>query len=58
MRKAIREIAAGGAAVAEEHPMLADAEALVHLKEAFDLWSEPTTESALSEKEGKNRGCC
>jgi len=30
---------------------------LEKLDTAFKAWSEPTDESTLSEKEGKNRGC-
>jgi hypothetical protein len=58
MRKALKDIAAGGEASIDEHPMISNIEVLEHAKEAFDKWSEPTDESALSEKERKNRGCC
>lgn len=58
LRRTIREIIAGGAATGDDHPAADSVEALEHLKAAFEKWTEPTDESALSEKEGKNRGCC
>ena len=58
MRKSLREIAGGADANIDDHAMISNIEVLEHAKAAFDAWSEPTDESALSEKERKNRGCC
>ena len=58
MRKAIKEVISGAAAAIDDYPTIYNIEILQHLKEEFDKWSEPTAESALSEKERKNRGCC
>lgn len=51
MRKAIKDVCHGAAADYDTAPMINDLEIIEHLKEAFDKWTEPTDESALSEKE-------
>jgi len=58
MRKAMRDIAAGNTPSIDDCPLIANFDTVSHAKEAFDKWAEPDTESALSEKERKNRGCC
>jgi hypothetical protein len=57
MRKAIRDISAGGSTAGADHPDCAQEDVLLSLKAAFDEWSEPAAESTLSEKENKGRGC-
>jgi hypothetical protein len=50
MRHTLRSIASGG-------EIVACGDILPRVEKAFKEWSEPTDESALSEKEGKSRGC-
>lgn len=58
MRHCLREIANGAEAKIELWNACYDFCVVTHVKEGVDAWTEPTDESALSEKEGKNRGCC
>ena len=38
-------------------PYATSAAIVTQIEKAFAAWTEPTDESDLSEKEGKNRGC-
>lgn len=57
LRSAMKAVAGGATPSLDDYPTIQNFEVLEQLKAAFDAWSEPATESALSEKEGKNRGC-
>jgi propionyl-CoA synthetase len=60
LRKALKDIAAGGAVDGDDHPMILNLARLENCKECFEKWTEPTAaeEGVLSEKSKKNRGCC
>ena len=58
MRHTLRDIVNGGTGCCEDHPYVHCGGVMQKCHEAFNAWKEPEDESALSEKEGKNRGCC